>query len=151
MYVLGTRYCDPATGRFINADGALYHSMLGYNMYAYCENNPVNYVDYTGESAVQFFVSWFKYGGTIATVDPTVVGEVVLFVGAVVIATVILIECVEKNVEIKENTIDNVSIPNKAIAIENDKDLEKTISSEIKNKDEVDPNRRSNQKNKAER
>ena len=49
LYYLQSRYYDPNTGRFINADGALYHSMLGYNMFAYCENNPVNYYDPTGE------------------------------------------------------------------------------------------------------
>ena len=49
LYYLQSRYYDQNTGRFINADSALYHSMLGYNMFAYCENNPVNYYDPTGE------------------------------------------------------------------------------------------------------
>ena len=51
MYYLQSRYYDASVRRFINADTSLYYSMLGYNMYAYCNNNPVNYVDYTGESA----------------------------------------------------------------------------------------------------
>jgi len=49
MYYLNTRYYDPQVGRFINADGQLNDGLLGYNMYAYCENNPVMYVDYNGE------------------------------------------------------------------------------------------------------
>ena len=49
LYYLQSRYYDQNTGRFINADSALSHSMLGYNMFAYCENNPVNYYDPTGE------------------------------------------------------------------------------------------------------
>ena len=52
FYYLNSRYYDPAICRFINQDSALYHSMLGYNMFAYCYNNPVNYVDYTGEIAI---------------------------------------------------------------------------------------------------
>ena len=52
LYRLGTRYYDARMGRFINADSALYHSMLGYNLFAYCNNNPVNLYDPTGESAL---------------------------------------------------------------------------------------------------
>ena len=51
MYYLQSRYYDSNICRFINADSALYHSMLGYNLFAYCENNPVNYYDPTGEYA----------------------------------------------------------------------------------------------------
>ena len=50
LYYLQTRYYDSNTGRFINADSSLYEGLLGSNMYAYCENNPVMYVDYSGES-----------------------------------------------------------------------------------------------------
>ena len=52
LYYLQSRYYDPNTYRFINADGYLStgQGILGYNMYAYCNNNPVNYVDYGGNS-----------------------------------------------------------------------------------------------------
>ena len=43
FYYLESRYYDPNTGRFINADGQLNNGLLGKNMYAYCENNPVMY------------------------------------------------------------------------------------------------------------
>ena len=49
MYYLQTRYYDPAICRFINADSALYENLLGYNLFVYCNNNPVMYVDSTGE------------------------------------------------------------------------------------------------------
>ena len=48
FYYLQSRYYDPETGRFLNADGQLNGGTLGYNLYAYCENNPVNYIDSTG-------------------------------------------------------------------------------------------------------
>jgi len=53
FYYLQSRYYDPATGRFINADGYINANgdLQGFNMYAYCSNNPVMYVDYTGEYA----------------------------------------------------------------------------------------------------
>ena len=49
FYYLNSRYYDPASGRFLNADGQLNDGLLGYNLFAYCENNPVSYTDPTGE------------------------------------------------------------------------------------------------------
>ena len=51
LYYLQTRYYDSNTGRFISSDGYVStgQGILGYNMYAYCNNNPVMYVDYSGE------------------------------------------------------------------------------------------------------
>ena len=50
LYYLQSRYYDPITGRFLNAD--VYcdtqTGILGTNMFAYCENNPVFYSDSTG-------------------------------------------------------------------------------------------------------
>ncbi len=50
LYYLQSRYYNPATGRFINADGLVSTGtgLLGYNMYIYCNNNPVMCVDPTG-------------------------------------------------------------------------------------------------------
>ena len=50
FYYLNSRYYDPATGRFLNADGYVStgQGLTGYNMYAYCGNNPVNRVDPSG-------------------------------------------------------------------------------------------------------
>ena len=51
LYYLQSRYYDPQTGRFLNADKYVNANgdLLGYNMYAYCSNNPVMYSDPTGE------------------------------------------------------------------------------------------------------
>lgn len=54
LYYLQSRYYDPETGRFINADSLLVAGddyIQGTNMYTYCYNNPVMYVDYEGRSA----------------------------------------------------------------------------------------------------
>ena len=52
LYYLQSRYYNPATGRFINADGYINANgdLIGYNMYAYCSNNPIMCMDPTGES-----------------------------------------------------------------------------------------------------
>ena len=52
LYYLQSRYYDPQTGRFINPDGIINANggVLGNNLYAYCNNNPVNYSDTTGNS-----------------------------------------------------------------------------------------------------
>ena len=54
FYYLQTRYYDPAIRRFINADGYINANgdILGFNMYAYCGNNPVNCADYNGKDAI---------------------------------------------------------------------------------------------------
>ena len=50
LYYLNSRYYDPETGRFINADGTVSteQGILSANMFAYCENNPVNRIDPAG-------------------------------------------------------------------------------------------------------
>ena len=57
MYYLQTRYYDPTTGRFINADDTAFigssGTAIGDNIYTYCENDPVNNVDYTGHKSVR--------------------------------------------------------------------------------------------------
>ena len=52
-YYLQSRYYDPEVGRFINADAFVStgYSILGYNMYGYCNNNPVNLCDPAGYAA----------------------------------------------------------------------------------------------------
>ena len=59
LYYLKSRYYDPETGRFINEDSfiTLCDSLLGYNMFAYCSNNPITYCDPTG--------CWREIGNTI--------------------------------------------------------------------------------------
>ena len=60
LYYLQSRYYDPAIGRFINADAFAStdtKDLLGTNMFAYCENNPVNMVDPNGCDPIP---SWAK-------------------------------------------------------------------------------------------
>ena len=51
FYYVSSRYYDPEVGRWINADNQIAGvggEVLGYNMFAYCMNNPVNMSDPSG-------------------------------------------------------------------------------------------------------
>ena len=50
LYYLNARYYDPQIKRFLNPDGILGANggLVGYNMYSYCNNNPIIFVDYSG-------------------------------------------------------------------------------------------------------
>ena len=51
FYYLNSRYYDPEIRRFINADeyASTGQGFIGYNMYAYCGNNPISRIDDSGE------------------------------------------------------------------------------------------------------
>ena len=48
LYYLNSRYYDPETGRFINADDAQFACLQSGNLFNYCGNEPVKNVDYFG-------------------------------------------------------------------------------------------------------
>ena len=55
LYYLKSRYYDPSIGQFISPDDYSYlkiNNVSGYYLYAYCNNNPVMYVDEDGHSAI---------------------------------------------------------------------------------------------------
>ena len=53
-YYLKSRYYDPTTGRFLNSDDIKYlgttDCSVGFNLFSYCDNNPVNRSDVNGHS-----------------------------------------------------------------------------------------------------
>ena len=71
LYYLNSRYYDPSIGRFINADDISYiqpTDINGLNLYAYCGNNPVMYVDPEGCSVLLTLLFGFLIGFTISGV-----------------------------------------------------------------------------------
>jgi len=54
LYYLQSRYYNPEVGRFISADGLVgsLGNISSHNMYTYCANNPVMYLDPSGESFI---------------------------------------------------------------------------------------------------
>lgn len=74
LYFLQTRYYDPETGRFLNRDSVSYagpETIGGLNLYAYCLNNPVMYVDPSGYDEIPW------WGKLLIGIGFIVVGAVV--------------------------------------------------------------------------
>ncbi len=85
LYYLNSRYYDPVIGRFLNPDGLLGQTgnILSTNMYAYCENNPVMYLDPSGESiifaiAITAILLFTPVGGTLAQIATSAVSYVAM-------------------------------------------------------------------------
>ena len=111
LYYLQSRYYNPQWGRFINADACLYNNILGFNLFLYCYNNPMNYVDYTGESAVAMFTAWASSAWTWAAADgPLPFGDIVYVVGAVALGVVAIAELVQ-TIDLSD---DKPSLPNES-------------------------------------
>jgi RHS repeat-associated protein len=56
LYYYGARYYDPVVGRFITADNFISkpYNPQYLNRYAYCMNNPLRYIDPTGNDSLDF-------------------------------------------------------------------------------------------------
>ena len=68
FYYVSSRYYDPEIGRFINLDGLVStgQGFLGFNLFAYCNNNPVYYIDPTGNMATEATIvaaNWWNLVG----------------------------------------------------------------------------------------
>ena len=76
FYYLQSRYYDPTVKRFLNVDSQLAGTaqVQGYNLFAYCLNNPVNFSDPTGH--------WPDWGTLLG-------GVVTVLVGVAAVAAVV--------------------------------------------------------------
>ena len=80
LYYLGSRYYDSYTGRFISPDSFIStgQGFTGYNMYAYCNNNPVMFVDYGGEFPwliLAILVIFTAVGAILGANSDVIIGE----------------------------------------------------------------------------
>ena len=72
LYYLTTRFYDYMTGRFVNADvpSICIDDGLtvpeGCNLYSYCRNNPISYVDPTGHFAIGTFLISLAIGSLVS-------------------------------------------------------------------------------------
>ncbi len=73
FYYLNARYYDPQIGRFISPDeveclGAS-NTVQSYNLFTYCENNPVNDIDFTGNWSIKIIVTAALTSAVISAVS----------------------------------------------------------------------------------
>ena len=98
LYYLQSRYYDPTIGRFISPDSVDYldpESINGLNLYIYCLNNPVMYIDQFGTSWASFWNSvgsWLKSNWEkVVSVVEIIAGAVALFIpGGQAVGSVLL-------------------------------------------------------------
>lgn len=63
LYYLQSRYYNPEWGRFINGDDRLLlEQSAGYNLFAYCNNNPVNMIDPSGHVGYSIYDYYYGKG-----------------------------------------------------------------------------------------
>ena len=87
LYYLNARYYDPQIKRFLNPDGILGANggVIGYNMFAYCNNDPVDCTDSTGLTLRNQFEDYIRSGNNALIVN----------IGVVTVGSSILILAVE--------------------------------------------------------
>ena len=77
LYYVSSRYYDPEIGRWLNSDDPMFlgatGSITSYNLYVYCENNPIDMVDLTGNIATN--VIGAIIGGVIGAVGGAFLGK----------------------------------------------------------------------------
>ena len=89
LYYLNSRYYDPSSVRFLNADVYINGNgdIIGFNLFAYCGNNPVMGYDPEGT------INWGKFakgvGRIIAGTTAAVAGALVMVAGAPVVMIVV--------------------------------------------------------------
>ena len=83
FYFLKTRYYDPEIGRFMTIDSISYlapYKTNGLNLYAYCNNNPIKYIDFTGNfawinSSIEIYASQTLFSLTNSKITESLIGN----------------------------------------------------------------------------
>ena len=106
LYYLQSRYYDPEVGRFINADDVDYLGASGkplsYNLFAYCENNPVNNSDPSGNMDISTVK---KLIGKMMSISYQLIKTIVNRLGITKTGN-----CLEIKTSLVANTIDNLRL-----------------------------------------
>ena len=102
LYYLQSRYYNPELGRFISPDAfvATGQGQLGNNMFAYCNNNPVNFFDSDGKepTAVQWWTGGMWWLCAIDLAAP--VGDLIYIVGIIALGAIAIVASQENISEI---------------------------------------------------
>ena len=119
LYYVSSRYYDPEIGRFINADGYVStgQGATGFNMFAYCGNNPVNRKDQNGLSSTDIIAK-----GIIAIISSAIdgylpIGDIVAICIAGVIVAEVAPEVVETTSTVVSKATEKLSSGNHSVYV----------------------------------
>lgn len=124
LYYYGARYYDPSIGRFISADpvdGDLWNPQ-SQNKYSYVLNNPLKYVDPTGQSAESILQWSWTAGGFASQFDGPAPGPADLIglgigiIGTIAAGGAVIYELLTNDHEIKKDVQVGVNNAAKSIA-----------------------------------
>ena len=113
LYLTGTIYYDSEIGRFINADNQISgvgSDIRGYNLFAYCFNNPVNMSDPTGNWP-RWITATVAAVATVVAVVATVVSAPVVATAAAAVAVVSTVAYVAQSHHYDKRKAKNTSVP----------------------------------------
>ncbi len=105
LYYLQSRYYNPEMGRFINADSyaSTGQGIIGCNMFAYCLNNPVLFMDGTGSNAeaatLWTTTMWWLCG--VDTILP--IGDLIYGMG-ILVSALLVVKTTNKSITTSDAT-----------------------------------------------
>lgn len=114
FYYLQSRYYDPEVCRFINADNQIADvggQVLGYNMFVYCMNNPVNMNDSTGNWPRWITATVAAVATVVAVVATVVSAPVVVVATAATVAVVSAVAYVAQSHHYDKRKEKNTNLP----------------------------------------
>ena len=126
LYYLNSRYYSPKMGRFINCDGLIGSSktVIGYNLYTYCNNTPVGKLDIDGNFVLTAGTLFGNVIGKIAGAIVSTIGAASAGIGVVAgLAVGVAVTMIARNV------VDSIV----STKVTNSKDLKKSRKSNKKN------------------
>ena len=142
FYYLQSRYYDPMLKRFLSADKYLStgHGFLGFNAFAYCINNPLRFIDESGneEGVLEWWAAtmWWLCGAD----GPIPIGDII-YAGGAVILFVVDLALVEEVAETPSSTLSQAKTDSKT----------KTPSKTASSSTPADPNNNNNKKKNESR
>ena len=104
-YYLNSRYYDPDVKRFINEDdyASNGYEFIGTNMFAYCENNPVNRIDKFGHNSEKVITSGAFFVALASALAGGIPGIVFGLGGMAIVGTVLAVENADDNTSSEDN------------------------------------------------
>ena len=89
LYYLQSRYYDPEVSRFLNADAyaSTGQGIVGYNMFAYCNNSPISCRDVDGQDTAAIGMGWISWAWWLPLIDgPFPFGDLIYSIGILAFA-----------------------------------------------------------------